>query len=166
MTLMCRLKATLAFADKQDYVRHRPITEPRLTPIKGISVEPGDYLTPIKARKTVVIKQQLKTSALNIRRVIRPPRNSDGTTSYLSDRTNKHMIAYLAYLESDPKEIDMLDMAFHLKMSVFSNELKTLPSGWRHRRLMHTCGYCIYLPNLSGVIPKAKEICGLGLIFR
>ncbi|KAL3623590.1 hypothetical protein CASFOL_032406 [Castilleja foliolosa] len=94
----------IAFADKQDYVRHRSITEPRLTPIKGISVEPGDYLTPIKARKHLVIKQKSETSALNIRHAIRPPRDSDGTTSYLSDRTNKHMIAYLAYLESDPKE--------------------------------------------------------------
>ncbi|KAL3614084.1 hypothetical protein CASFOL_042158 [Castilleja foliolosa] len=145
----------IAFADKQDYVRHRSITEPRLTPIKGISVEPGDYLTPIKAIKHLVIKQKSETSALNIRRAIRPPRDSDGTTSYLSDRTNKHMIAYLAYLDSD-QENEMLDMACRLKMPVFSDELKTLPSGWRHRRLMHTCGYCIYLPNLWGVTPKAK----------
>ncbi|KAL3613285.1 hypothetical protein CASFOL_042861 [Castilleja foliolosa] len=94
----------IAFADKQDYVRHRSITEPRLTPIKGISVEPGHYFTPIKARKYLVIKQKSETSALNIRRAIRPPRDSDGTTSYLSDRNNKHMMAYLAYLEADPKE--------------------------------------------------------------
>ncbi|KAL3618889.1 hypothetical protein CASFOL_037117 [Castilleja foliolosa] len=95
----------IVFADKHDYVRHRSITGPRFTPIKGISVEPGEYLTPIKAGKPLVIKQQSKTSALNIRRAIRPPRDSDGTTSYLSDRTNKHMIANLAYLESDSKEM-------------------------------------------------------------
>ncbi|KAL3621724.1 hypothetical protein CASFOL_034384 [Castilleja foliolosa] len=95
----------MAFEDKQDYVRHRGILEPRFSPIKHISVEPGEYLTPIKARKTFVINQQSKPSGLKIRRAIRPPRASDGTTYYFSDRTNKHMIANHAYLKSDSKEM-------------------------------------------------------------
>ncbi|KAL3621585.1 hypothetical protein CASFOL_036497 [Castilleja foliolosa] len=148
----------IAFADKQDYVRHRSITEPRLTPVKGISVEPDDYLTPIKARKHLVIKQKSETSALNIRRAIRPPRDSDGTTSYLSDRTNKHMIVYLAYLESDPKENEMLDMACRLKMPVFSNELKTLPSGWRHRIAIDAYLRILHLsPEFVGCHPEGKR---------
>ncbi|KAL3646827.1 hypothetical protein CASFOL_009371 [Castilleja foliolosa] len=148
----------IAFADKQDYVRHRSITEPRLTPIKDISVEPGDYLTPIKARKHLVIKQKSETSALNIRRAIRPPRDSDGTTSYLSDRTNKHMIAYLAYLESDPKEKRDVGHGISFENASFFKRIED-PAEWMEtpaKRLMHTCGYCIYLPNLSGVTPKAK----------
>ncbi|KAL3615212.1 hypothetical protein CASFOL_040873 [Castilleja foliolosa] len=126
------------------------------TPIKGISVEPGDYLTPIKAIKHLVIKQKSETSALNIRRAIRPPRASDGTTSYLSDRTNKHMIAYLAYLDSD-QENEMLDMACRFKMPVFSNELKTLPSGWRHRIAIDAYLRILHLsPEFVGCHPEGK----------
>ncbi|KAL3637466.1 hypothetical protein CASFOL_018634 [Castilleja foliolosa] len=117
----------IAFADKQDYVRHRSITEPRLTPIKGISVEPSDYLTPIK------------------------PRDSDGTTSYLSDRTNKHMIAYLAYLESDPKENEMLDMAcqFFKRIEDPAEWMET-PAIDAYLRILHL------FPEFVGCHPEGK----------
>ncbi|KAL3629877.1 hypothetical protein CASFOL_026189 [Castilleja foliolosa] len=149
----------IAFADKQDYVRHRSITEPRLTPIKGISVEPGDYLTPIKAIKHLVIKQKSETSALNIRRAIRPPMDSDGTMSYLSDRTNKHMIAYLAYLDSDPKENEMLDMACRCMSFENASFFKRIedPAEWMetpaidaYLRIMHLS------PEFVGCHPEGK----------
>ncbi|KAL3619947.1 hypothetical protein CASFOL_034859 [Castilleja foliolosa] len=146
----------IAFVDKQDYVRHRSITEPRLTPIKGISVEPGDYLTPIKARKHLVIKQKSETSALNIRRAIRPPRDSDGTTSYLSDRTNKHMIAYLAYLESDPKEKRDVGHGMSFENASFFKRIED-PAEWMETPAIDAYLRILHLsPEFFGCHPEGK----------
>ncbi|KAL3637708.1 hypothetical protein CASFOL_018156 [Castilleja foliolosa] len=146
----------IAFADKHDYVRHRSITKPRLTPIKGISVEPGDYLTPIKARKPLVIKQQSKTSALNIRRAIRPPRDSDGTTSYLSDRTNKHMIAYLAYLESDSKGVRHVGHDLSFENAKFFKRIED-PTEWMEVPAIDAYLLILHLsPEFIGCHPEGK----------
>ncbi|KAL3655890.1 hypothetical protein CASFOL_000286 [Castilleja foliolosa] len=146
----------IAFADKQDYVRHRSITEPRLTPIKGISVEPGDYFTLIKAKKHLVIKQKSETSALNIRRAIRPPRDSDGTTSYLSDRTNKHMIAYLAYLESDPKEKRDVGHGISFENASFFKRIED-PAEWMETPAIDAYLLILHLsPEFVGCHPEGK----------
>ncbi|KAL3620988.1 hypothetical protein CASFOL_035900 [Castilleja foliolosa] len=146
----------IAFADKQDYVRHRSITEPRLTPIKGISVEPGHYFTPIKARKHLVIKQKSETSALNIRRAIRPPRDSDGTTSYLSDRTNKHMMAYLAYLESDPKEKRDVGHGMSFENASFFKRIED-PAEWMETPAIDAYLRILHLsPEFVGCHPEGK----------
>ncbi|KAL3625670.1 hypothetical protein CASFOL_030524 [Castilleja foliolosa] len=146
----------IAFADKQDYVRHRSITEPRLTPIKGISVEPGDYLTPIKAIKHLVIKQKSETSALNIRRAIRPPSDSDGTTSYLSDRTNKHMIAYLAYLDSDPKEKRNVGHGMSFENASFFKRIED-PAEWMETPAIDAYLRILHLsPEFVGCHPEGK----------
>ncbi|KAL3621747.1 hypothetical protein CASFOL_034407 [Castilleja foliolosa] len=52
-----------------------------------------------------MMKQQLKAedSVFKIRCVVRPPKDSDGAV-YLSDRHQKQMIAYLAYLSSYSEE--------------------------------------------------------------
>ncbi|KAL3632259.1 hypothetical protein CASFOL_025243 [Castilleja foliolosa] len=156
----------IAFADKQDYVRHRSITEPRLTPIKGISVEPGDYLTPIKSIKHLVIKQKSETSALNIRRAIRPPRDSDGTTSYLSDRTNKHMIAYLAYLDSDPKEKRNVGHGMSFENASFFKRIED-PAEWMETPAIDAYLRILHLsPEFVGCHPEGKgKFVALGSYF-
>ncbi|KAL3614466.1 hypothetical protein CASFOL_041552 [Castilleja foliolosa] len=143
----------IAFSDKQDYVRHRSITEPRLTPIKGISVEPGDYLTPIKAIKHLVIKQKSETSALNIRRAIRPPRDSDGTTSY---PTNKHMIAYQAYLDSDPKEKRNVGHGMSFENASFFKRIED-PAEWMETPAIDAYLRILHLsPEFVGCHPEGK----------
>ncbi|KAL3625720.1 hypothetical protein CASFOL_030249 [Castilleja foliolosa] len=143
----------IAFSDKQDYVRHRSIMEPRLTPIKGISVEPGDYLTPIKAIKHLVIKQKSETSALNIRRAIRPPRDSDGTTSY---PTNKHMIAYQAYLDSDPKEKRNVGHGMSFENASFFKRIED-PAEWMETPAIDAYLRILHLsPEFVGCHPEGK----------
>ncbi|KAL3648771.1 hypothetical protein CASFOL_005174 [Castilleja foliolosa] len=143
----------IAFSDKQDYVRHRSITEPRLTPIKGISVEPGDYLTPIKAIKRLVIKQKSETSALNIRRAIRPPRDSDGTTSY---PTNKHMIAYQAYLDSDPKIKRNVGHGMSFENASFFKRIED-PAEWMETPAIDAYLRILHLsPEFVGCHPEGK----------
>ncbi|KAL3614476.1 hypothetical protein CASFOL_041562 [Castilleja foliolosa] len=138
------------------YVRHHSITEPRFTPIKGISVEPGEYLTPIKAGKPLVIKQQSKTSALNIRRAIRPPRDSDGTTSYLSDGTNKNMIAYLAYLESDSKEMRHVGHGISFENAHFFKRIED-PTEWMETPAIDAYLRILHLsPEFVGCHPEGK----------
>ncbi|KAL3646882.1 hypothetical protein CASFOL_009426 [Castilleja foliolosa] len=81
-------------------------------------------------------------------------------------RTNKHMIAYLAYLKSDPKEKREVGHGILFEMPVFSNELKTLPSGWRHRRLNAPADIA-FISRICRVSSRRQwEICGFGLIFR
>ncbi|KAL3646925.1 hypothetical protein CASFOL_009469 [Castilleja foliolosa] len=76
----------------------------------GVPVQTGEALTPIRVTTTAMIKQQVKAkdSVFKIRRAVRPPKDSDGTTFLLSDRNKKQMSAYLAYLSSDStKERDV-----------------------------------------------------------
>ncbi|KAL3648193.1 hypothetical protein CASFOL_007617 [Castilleja foliolosa] len=144
-----------AFAKKLDYVRHRGIGEPPLTPIRRIYVLPGEYLTPINVSKTAVIKQQVKPSVLNIRRAIRPPKDSYGATYCLTDRTNKHMNAYLTYLESDSKEERDIENGVIYETARFFKNLED-HTKWTEIQAIEACGYCINFPNLSCVTPKAK----------
>ncbi|KAL3627135.1 hypothetical protein CASFOL_028498 [Castilleja foliolosa] len=94
-----------AFTDNLEYVRHRRVGEPS-TPIQRVLVQTGEALTPIRVTTAAMIKQQVKAKDLvfKIRRVVRPPKDSDGTVFLLSDRNMKQMSAYLAYLSSDYKE--------------------------------------------------------------
>ncbi|KAL3643755.1 hypothetical protein CASFOL_014570 [Castilleja foliolosa] len=92
-----------AFADKIDYVRRRGDGEPELTPIERLSIKTCKDLTPIKVASGLVKKAKANPMFLNIRRAVRPPKDSEPHT-YIIDKNSKHMKAYIAYLESDSKE--------------------------------------------------------------
>ncbi|KAL3651596.1 hypothetical protein CASFOL_004598 [Castilleja foliolosa] len=89
-----------AFADKTDYVLLRGEEEPEFTPIERLHIKISKYLTPIKVPRGSVRKAKANNKFITIRRVVRPPKDSEFDT-YMN---NKHMKAYIAYLESVSKE--------------------------------------------------------------
>ncbi|KAL3646650.1 hypothetical protein CASFOL_009194 [Castilleja foliolosa] len=99
---------------------------------------------------------QSKISALNIRRAIRPPRDNDGTTSYLSDRTNKHMIAYLAYLESDFKEMRHVGNDISFENASFFKRIED-PTEWMETPAIDAYLRILHLsPEFFGCHPEGK----------
>ncbi|KAL3621723.1 hypothetical protein CASFOL_034383 [Castilleja foliolosa] len=89
-----------AFADKTDYVRLRGEEEPEFTPIERLHIKISKYLTPIKVPRVSVRKAKGNNKFITLRRVVRPPKDSEFDT-YMN---SKHMKAYIAYLESGSKE--------------------------------------------------------------
>ncbi|KAL3633278.1 hypothetical protein CASFOL_022805 [Castilleja foliolosa] len=93
------------FADKIDYVRRRGDGEPELTPIESLTIKPDKDLTPIKVQRGLVKKAKANPKFLTIRRAVRPPKDSEPHT-YIIDKNNKHMKAYILIWNPTPKRRD------------------------------------------------------------
>ncbi|KAL3614484.1 hypothetical protein CASFOL_041570 [Castilleja foliolosa] len=62
-----------------------------------------NFIDEIELQRGLVKKAKANPKFLTIRRVVRPPKDSEPHT-YIIDKNSKHMKAYIAYLESNSKE--------------------------------------------------------------